>query len=85
MSATTTSFRGALALAIVYVLAAASGATILVTHVVRGDSSFGILTGAGILLTFGTLAVMSGRTTLQLHREARNAVGPVSVETPPGD
>ncbi|MCR2785842.1 MULTISPECIES: hypothetical protein [unclassified Microbacterium] len=66
---TTTSFRVALGTTIVFVLAAASGATILVTHVVKGDSGFGILTGAATLLAFGVLAVRSWRNALRLRRE----------------
>ncbi|MCR2800668.1 hypothetical protein QNO21_04995 [Microbacterium sp. zg-Y818] len=82
MSATSTSIRGALGLTVLYVFAAAAGATILIMQVVKGDGSFGILAGAGVLIAFGALAVASGRNALRMRRGAASQVGSVPAATP---
>ncbi|QEW02863.1 hypothetical protein [Microbacterium lushaniae] len=72
---TTTTFRGAVGMAILNALAAAAGACILIVRIADESSRFGVLAGAAILLAFGTLAVAYSGNALRLRRQALSPVG----------
>ncbi|KAA9157522.1 hypothetical protein F6B41_04875 [Microbacterium lushaniae] len=71
---TTTTFRGAVGMAILNALAAAAGACILIVRIADESSRFGVLAGAAILLAFGTLAVAYSGNALRLRRQALSPV-----------
>lgn len=78
----TTSFRGAVGMAILYAFAAAAGAVILVSRIVEGTNGFGVLAGAAILFTFGILTFTYVRNALRLRREGSSQVASASAASP---